>query len=498
MADFLEVADASPDNVANIVVVGVGGSGNNAVNRMIDVGIDGVNFIAMNTDLKALKATRCDERVQLGEKLCKGLGAGHNPDIGREAAEEAADKIRELLEGHDMVFVTAGMGAGTGTGASPVVARIAKECGCLTVGVVNTPYSYEPIPSQIRAAKGVEELKQNVDALIVFSNDCIYATDGGKGGKDLFTVSWAQANDVLRQAVAGITDIIVKLGDIDRDFADVCMVLKDAGMAHIAVGTGTGDDRALMAIKNAVESPLFNTDIKSAKKVLLNIVGPVTGDDFHAIMSYVTNLTGDETEIVHGVRVEKDREDIEVTIVATGMDVDPNTGSISRSDLDRALYEGNTGRFSPIQGVGRNYPGVGNRSRMPAAGMPVNNYGVQAGGVQEAAEGQDFGSTGPMPDNANFGNTAPQPRFSSDIGTSNLTRVTGNLNQGAPYNTMARQGMTGQMPNMSRMNNTSNLGNTGRLGNTGALGTLRSGRTLSSAGDNDDRIPSFMRKRKDN
>ncbi len=316
---MLLATDERADAVADIVVVGVGGSGNNAINRMIEMNVSGVKYIAMNTDKQTLAATQADEQVQLGEKVTEGLGAGADPEKGRLAAEENEDDIREMLRGKNMVFVTAGMGGGTGTGAAPVIARIAKEEGCLTVAVVNTPFSFENRPILERAAYGVEELQKNVDSLIVIPNDNIYAAGDGKGGKVPMSEAMKLANDVLRQAVQGITDLIVRHGDVNRDFADVSRVMRDKGLAHIGIGIGTGDDMALDAITRAVESPLLNTSIDTATHVLLNIVGIVTPEDLRTIFEYIRGKAGDSVEILYGIREEGDPGECTITLIATGM-----------------------------------------------------------------------------------------------------------------------------------------------------------------------------------
>jgi len=262
--------DIDMDQFATIKVVGVGGGGNNAVNRMIEHGLKGVDFISVNTDKQALYVSQATQKIQIGEKLTKGLGAGANPEIGQKAAEESKDDIAQILKGADMVFITAGMGGGTGTGAAPIVAEIARELGILTVGVVTKPFIFEGKQRMINAEMGISELKSRVDTLVTIPNDrLLQVVEKRTSMLEAFKI----ADDVLRQGVQGISDLIAVPGLVNLDFADVRTIMKEKGLAHMGIGKGSGDNRATDAAKQAIQSPLLETTIEGAKGVLLNITG---------------------------------------------------------------------------------------------------------------------------------------------------------------------------------------------------------------------------------
>ena len=270
---LLEIRSNDTDAAAKIIVVGVGGAGNNAVNRMIDENITGVDFIGVNTDKQALQLCKAPRLLQIGEKLTKGLGAGAKPEVGEKAAEESSEEISAALQGADMVFVTCGMGGGTGTGAAPVVAAIAKELGILTVGVVTKPFRFEARARMVNALNGIERLKAHVDTLIVIPNDKLLEI---VDRRTTMPDALKKADEVLQQAVQGITDLINVPAVINLDFADVQTVMKDKGVAHIGIGYGKGDDKASEAIKMAVESPLLETTISGATDVILNVSGDIS------------------------------------------------------------------------------------------------------------------------------------------------------------------------------------------------------------------------------
>ena len=261
-------------NVTQIKVVGCGGGGNNAVNTMVRAGLKGVEFIAINTDAQALLTSDADVKIQIGEKLTKGLGAGADPEIGRKAAEESEDEIAAALKGADMVFVTAGMGGGTGTGSAPIVAKIARELGILTVGVVTKPFSFEGKLRLENAVKGIDALKEGVDTLITIPNDKLFEI---AQKNTLLTDAFAMANDVLKQGVQSISDIIVGQGFINLDFADVKTIMKNSGYAHMGIGIAKGENRAEEAALAAIKSPILETSIDGARGVLLNICGAGLG-----------------------------------------------------------------------------------------------------------------------------------------------------------------------------------------------------------------------------
>ena len=267
---MLEIKINDSDSAAKIIVVGVGGAGNNAVNRMVDENIGGVEFIGVNTDKQALNYSAATIKMAVGEKLTKGLGAGSNPEIGKKAAQESAEDLKKVMESANMVFITAGMGGGTGTGAAPVVAEIARELGVLTVGVVTKPFSFEGRRRMMQAEKGIEELRKRVDSLVIIPNERLkYATDQ----KITFANAFEIADDVLRQAVQSISDLIRDTGFINLDFADVTTVMKDAGLAHMGVGRAAGKGKAEEAAKMAISSPLLETSINGAHGVLINVTG---------------------------------------------------------------------------------------------------------------------------------------------------------------------------------------------------------------------------------
>ena len=316
MLDF----EINLDQLANIKVVGVGGGGNNAVNRMIDAGLRGVEFIAVNTDAQALQMSKSSQKIQLGIKLTKGLGSGGNPDVGEKAAEESREEIIQALRGADMVFVTCGMGGGTGTGAAPIVAEVAKELGALTVGVVTKPFSFEGRKRSQQAENGVELLKSKVDTLITIPNDrLLQVIEKNTPMIEAFRI----ADDILRQGVQGISDLIAVPGLINLDFADVVAAMKDTGSALMGIGIASGDNRATEAVKSAISSPLLETSIEGARRVLLNITGG-TGlglFEVNEAAEIITQVADPEANIIFGTAVDESMEqEIRVTVIATGFD----------------------------------------------------------------------------------------------------------------------------------------------------------------------------------
>ena len=315
---MLEIRTTEADTSAKIIVIGVGGAGNNAVNRMIDENIGGVEFIGVNTDKQALQLCKAPTLIQIGEKLTKGLGAGAQPEIGEKAAEESAEELSAAVKGADMVFVTCGMGGGTGTGAAPVVAKIAKEQGILTVGVVTKPFKFEAKKRMINAVSGIEKLKENVDTLIVIPNDkLLEIVDRRTSMPDALK----KADEVLQQAVQGITDLINLPALINLDFADVQTVMKDKGMAHIGIGSAKGDEKAIEAVKLAVASPLLETTITGATHVIINISGDISLMDANDAASYVQDLAGEDANIIFGAKFDETMTDeATITVIATGLE----------------------------------------------------------------------------------------------------------------------------------------------------------------------------------
>lgn len=315
---MLEIKTNDAEAAAKIIVVGVGGAGNNAVNRMVDENIDGVEFIGINTDKQALQLCKAPKLLQIGEKLTKGLGAGAKPEIGEKAAEESSEEVTTALKGADMVFVTCGMGGGTGTGAAPVVARIAKDMGILTVGVVTKPFRFEAKARMVNALNGIERIKDNVDTLIVIPNDKLLEI---VDRRTTMPDALKKADEVLQQAVQGITDLINVPAVINLDFADVQTVMKDKGIAHIGIGYGKGDDKASEAVKMAVESPLLETTISGATHVIINVSGDITLSDAADAADYVQSLAGDEVNIIFGAMYDETKADTcTITVIATGLE----------------------------------------------------------------------------------------------------------------------------------------------------------------------------------
>lgn len=320
---LLEIKINEAENAAKIVVIGVGGAGNNAVNRMIEENIAGVEFIGINTDKQALQFCKAPTAMQIGEKLTKGLGAGAKPDIGEKAAEESQEEVAQAIKGADMVFVTCGMGGGTGTGAAPVIAKIAKDMGILTVGVVTKPFGFEGRRRMTQAEAGIEELKTKVDSLVIIPNERLkHATDQ----KITFANAFEIADDVLRQAVQSISDLIRDTGFINLDFADVTAIMKDAGLAHMGVGRAAGKNKAEEAARMAISSPLLETSINGAHGVLINVTGSmdIGLDEVEQAASLVQEAVHPDALTIFGATFDETLDDeIRVTVIATGFDKAP-------------------------------------------------------------------------------------------------------------------------------------------------------------------------------
>ncbi|ADG82997.1 cell division protein FtsZ [Thermincola potens] len=312
--------DMELDQFANIKVIGVGGGGNNAVNRMISAGLKGVEFITVNTDAQALYLSQAPQKIQIGAKLTKGLGAGANPEIGQKAAEENREELVQALKGADMVFVTAGMGGGTGTGAAPIVAEVAKEVGALTVGVVTKPFTFEGRKRLTQAEAGINNLKEKVDTLITIPNDrLLQVIDKHTSIVEAFRI----ADDVLRQGVQGISDLIAVPGLINLDFADVKTIMTDTGSALMGIGIASGENRAAEAAKLAISSPLLETSIEGARGVLLNITGGTSLGLFEVneAAEIIAKAADPEANIIFGAVIDDNMQDeVRVTVIATGFD----------------------------------------------------------------------------------------------------------------------------------------------------------------------------------
>jgi len=308
------------EEIAQIKVVGIGGGGCNAINRMIEAGLKGVNFIAINTDRQALNESRAETKMQIGEKLTKGRGAGGNPEIGQRSAEESIEDLKKFITGSDMVFITAGMGGGTGTGAAPIIAKAAKDMGILTVGVVTKPFTFEGKKRKDHADLGIKFLKKYVDSLVVVPNDkLLQVSEKNTSVLDAFMM----ADEVLKQGVQGITDLIVESGVINLDFADVKTIMSDRGIAHMGVGHGKGEDRVVQAVTAAIESPLLETSINGARAVLLNVMG---GYDLGMLevneaADKVQSAADKDVILIFGASIKEElKDEMIVTVIATGFD----------------------------------------------------------------------------------------------------------------------------------------------------------------------------------
>ena len=308
------------DGTATIKVIGVGGAGNNAVNRMIDAGIKGVDFIAVNTDRQALQQSKANTKIQIGEKITRGLGAGANPDIGAQSAEENKSEIAETLRGADMVFVTAGMGGGTGTGAAPIVAEIAKEMGILTVGIVTKPFLFEGKARSLRASKGIERLKSNVDDLIVVLNDNLLKITDSKITLDN---AFSLADNILEQGITSITDLLTSVGEVNIDFADIKTTMNYRGKAYMGIGRASGEKKVEEAVRQAIENPLTESKIDGAKGVIFNVKG--NSDlglmEINSAVGLINEKVSEDANIIFGTVIDEDMgEDVQVTVIATGVE----------------------------------------------------------------------------------------------------------------------------------------------------------------------------------
>ncbi|MCR5279751.1 MAG: cell division protein FtsZ [Lachnospiraceae bacterium] len=314
---MLEIVNNDSGAAAKIIVIGVGGAGNNAINRMIDENITGVELIGVNTDKQALQLCRAPKLIQIGEKTTKGLGAGARPEIGEKAAEESSEEIKAAIAGADMVFITCGMGGGTGTGAAPVIAKISKDMGILTIGVVTKPFKFEAKQRMVNALGGIEKIKESVDTLTIIPNEKLL---GLVDPKTSIQEAFKKADEVLQQAVTGITDLINTSSLVNLDFADIQTGMKGMGVAHIGIGTGKGENRAIDAVTAAVNSPLLETNIAGARHVIINIAGDVTLNELAEVSDHVRGLTGDEVNAIIGTSYNADADGIcTVTVIATGV-----------------------------------------------------------------------------------------------------------------------------------------------------------------------------------
>lgn len=407
---MVEIVNTQTDN-AKIIVIGVGGAGNNAVNRMVEEGITSVDLIGVNTDKVDLDLCKAPTLIQIGEKLTKGLGAGAKPEIGQKAAEESAEEIVAAIEGADMVFVTCGMGGGTGTGATPVVAKLAKEQGILTVGVVTKPFEFEGPKRTANALGGIERLRDAVDTMIVIPNDRIFDIVDPRTS---MPEALAKADEILQQSVQGITDLINLPAMINLDFADVKTVMKDKGLAHIGIGRASGNNKAEEAAEMAISSPLLETTIDGATDIVINLSGDIAVQDARVATSLVKEKAGPEVNVIFGAKMDTEMDDeIVVTVIATGIEqgaqagaameepqVQPQSlsrfsgtqaGHLAQSVQNQQASRGITGGFG-MSGTGNNMMNRGGRTAFSASGTagagvkpmprPVN---PQAAAAQQAS-----------------------------------------------------------------------------------------------------------------
>lgn len=380
---MLEIMSNEAESSAKIIVIGVGGAGNNAVNRMVEEAIGGVEFVGVNTDKQALTLCKAPTVLQIGEKITKGLGAGAQPEVGQKAAEESIEEVKQLIEGADMVFVTCGMGGGTGTGAAPVIAAAAKEMGILTVGVVTKPFRFEAKTRMNNALTGIENLKKAVDTLIVIPNDKLLEI---VDRRTTMPEALRKADEVLQQAVQGITDLINLPALINLDFADVQTVMTDKGIAHIGIGQGKGDDKALEAVKQAVASPLLETTIAGASHVIINISGDITLMDASDAAEYVQDLAGEDANIIFGAMYDDSKSDeATITVIATGLHNVGGTQSKLQSRLEHKAAMMNGGAGMGASNISRPQfnPGeYSNVERPVYGGRPVQQQTTQVPPLQ--------------------------------------------------------------------------------------------------------------------
>ena len=369
--------EAGPDNVVTLKVVGVGGAGNNVVNRMVKAGTQGVEFIAINTDKQALSVSNADQKIQIGEKQTHGQGAGSDPEVGKRSAEESRNNIAAAIEDADMVFITAGMGGGTGTGAAPTVAEIARDAGCLTVGVVTKPFKFEGKRRMDQANEGIRELLGKVDSLLIIPNDRLkYATDQKVTLANAFEI----ADDVLKQAVTSISDLIKNTGFINLDFADVTCIMKNAGFAHMGVGHAAGKGKAEDAARMAVASPLMETSINGARGVLINITGSqeMGLEDVEAAANLVQEAAHPEANIIFGATFDDALQDeIRVTVIATGFEESapaaekPAAQPAAPAAKPQGLFTGAAEKAAAVSAVPP--PIMGESPAVPAASVESTN-----------------------------------------------------------------------------------------------------------------------------
>ena len=465
---MIEFQNEEQNTFASIKVVGCGGGGNNAVNRMVDAGLRGVEFISVNTDKQALGQSAAQVKIQIGEKLTKGLGAGAIPEVGRRAAEESREELASALKGADLVFITAGMGGGTGTGAAPIVAEIARDLGTLTIAVVTKPFNFEGKQRMKNAEAGIEELKQHVDTLVVIPNDrLLQVVNKGTTMLEAFRI----ADDVLRQGIQGISDLIAVPAMINLDFADVKTVMESGGMAHMGIGVGSGENKLVEAAKNAIASPLLETNIDGARAVLINVTGgaDISIVDINEAANLIMEAADPDANIIFGAGIDETMgDDVRITVIATGFEKTPfpskepakkpreleherlfgsfgTNFSRPETPATRDLFEPAAPTSAFSSGSTGEMPTYMSSSR-PSMGVPgmVNTGSFQTGFTYQQAQQnmqatrpfQPMGQTGPNTAmNQNTGFSAGQPQNYQPLFNSNgqVTGQTGSF-QAIPQN----------------------------------------------------------------
>jgi len=383
---------------ASIKVVGCGGGGTNAVNRMVEAGLQGVQFIAVNTDRQALTLSQADVKIQIGEKLTKGLGAGAVPEVGRRAAEESRDEIAQALKGADLVFVTAGMGGGTGTGAAPIVAEIAREMNCLTIAVVTKPFAFEGKQRMKNADMGINDLKQSVDTLVVIPNDrLLQVVSKGTTMLEAFRI----ADDVLRQGIQGISDLIAVPAMINLDFADVKTIMESGGMAHMGIGVGKGETRLVDAANKAISSPLLETKIDGARAVLINVTGgkDMSIMEINEAANLVMESADSEANIIFGAGIDESLEDeVRITVIATGFEKTPFPTREKKKSRTATPYSAAVPSYNPYE----NRPRADVNGEAPAFDAPApatyeSDSSYFPGSARPAAAPSSFNAQGYVP-----------------------------------------------------------------------------------------------------
>ena len=455
---MIEFQHEEQNSFASIKVVGCGGGGNNAVNRMVDAGLRGVEFISVNTDRQALQLSNAQVKIQIGEKLTKGLGAGAVPEVGRRAAEESREEIAQALKGADLVFITAGMGGGTGTGAAPIVAEIARDLGTLTIAVVTKPFNFEGKQRMKNAETGIAELKQHVDTLVVIPNDrLLQVVSKGTTMLEAFRI----ADDILRQGIQGISDLIAVPAMINLDFADVKTVMESGGMAHMGIGIGSGESKLVDAAKNAISSPLLETNIDGARAVLINVTGgpEISIVDINEAANLIMEAADPDANIIFGAGIDETLGDeVRITVIATGFEKTPfpmkeparnareieherlfGSGSFGTSytlgnnaETEMPSPEmGSTGSFAPLGNTGSFAP-MGMNGEMPAFSTARPSMGVPGmANTGSFQTGFSYQQTQPYGNNTLFGNQPQQgyqPVFNSNGQVTG--QATGSFNPG--------------------------------------------------------------------